>query len=101
MGIIETQSAGKVSELFDSIAALVPGLAAEAATFDRAAEFPRESMAKLQHAGLLMAPVPLEFGGVACTRPATQRPYFDYSIDWVTRTCRWEEFSKRTSTRLN
>jgi alkylation response protein AidB-like acyl-CoA dehydrogenase len=63
MGIIETQSAGKVSELFDSIAALVPGLAAEAATFDRAAEFPRESMAKLQHAGLLMAPVPVEFGG--------------------------------------
>jgi alkylation response protein AidB-like acyl-CoA dehydrogenase len=63
MGMIETQSAGKVSELFDSIAALVPGLAAEAATFDRAAEFPRESMAKLQHAGLLMAPVPLEFGG--------------------------------------
>lgn len=63
MGMIETQSAGKVSELFDSIAALVPGLATEAATFDRVAEFPRESMAKLQHAGLLMAPVPLEFGG--------------------------------------
>jgi alkylation response protein AidB-like acyl-CoA dehydrogenase len=63
MGMIETQCAGRVSELFDSISTLVPGLAGEAANCDRAAVFPLESMAKLQQAGLLMAPVPVEYGG--------------------------------------
>jgi alkylation response protein AidB-like acyl-CoA dehydrogenase len=63
MGVIETRRAGQISELFDSISALVQGLAVGAATCDRAAEFPLESMAKLRQAGLLMAPVPVEFDG--------------------------------------
>jgi alkylation response protein AidB-like acyl-CoA dehydrogenase len=63
MEMLETQPAGRTSELLDSIAALVPGLMEEAANSDRAAGFPLESMAKLRHAGLLMAPVPVEFGG--------------------------------------
>ena len=58
MNVIEMQS-----ELFDSVAALVPDLTEEAAASDRAARFPFESMAKLRQAGLLMAPVPVEFGG--------------------------------------
>jgi len=58
MNVIETQS-----ELFDSVAALVPELTEEAATSDAAAGFPFESVAKLRQAGLLMAPVPVEFGG--------------------------------------
>ncbi len=61
--MLETQPAGRTSELLDSIAALVPGLMEEAANSDRAAGFPFESVAKLRHAGLLMAPVPVEFGG--------------------------------------
>lgn len=63
METVETQFTGRVSELFDSISALGPGLALEAAGTDRAAAFPVESMAKLQQAGLLMAPVPVELGG--------------------------------------
>jgi alkylation response protein AidB-like acyl-CoA dehydrogenase len=52
MKVLETQS-----ELLDSVAALVPELTEDAAGF------PFESMAKLRQAGLLMAPVPVEFGG--------------------------------------
>jgi hypothetical protein len=63
MEALETQCAGRLSDLFDSIAALVPDLMTEAANVDRAAEFPLEGMAKLQQAGLLIAPVPVEFGG--------------------------------------
>jgi alkylation response protein AidB-like acyl-CoA dehydrogenase len=63
METVETQFTARVSELFDSISALGPGLALEAASTDRAAAFPVESMAKLQQAGLLMAPVPVELGG--------------------------------------
>jgi alkylation response protein AidB-like acyl-CoA dehydrogenase len=63
MEAVETRFAERVSELLDSIAALVHGLAEEAANSDRAARFPLESMAKLQQAGLLMAPAPVEFGG--------------------------------------
>src|SRR5580704_11234732 len=58
MNVIETKS-----ELFDSVAALVPDLTEEGATSDGAAGFPFKSMAKLRQAGLLMAPVPVEFGG--------------------------------------
>ena len=58
MNVIETQS-----ELFDSVAALVPDLAGEAASSDSAAGFPFQSVDKLRQAGLLMAPVPVEFGG--------------------------------------
>lgn len=63
MEALETQCAGRLSDLFDSIAALVPDLMTEAANVDRAAEFPLESLAKLQQAGLLISPVPVEFGG--------------------------------------
>jgi alkylation response protein AidB-like acyl-CoA dehydrogenase len=58
MNVADTQS-----ELLKSVAALVPGLAKEAANYDRAAEFPFASLAMLREAGLLMAPVPVEFGG--------------------------------------
>src|ERR1700722_1702966 len=58
MNVIETKS-----ELFECVAALVPDLTEEAATSDGAAGFPFKSMAKLRQAALLMAPVPVEFGG--------------------------------------
>jgi alkylation response protein AidB-like acyl-CoA dehydrogenase len=58
MNLVETQLS-----LFDTITALVPDLSREAAGNDRAAEFPLASVAKLREAGLLMAPVPVEFGG--------------------------------------
>jgi alkylation response protein AidB-like acyl-CoA dehydrogenase len=63
MEALETQCTGRISDLFDSITALIPDLMTEAANVDRAAEFPLVSMAKLQQAGLLTAPVPVEFGG--------------------------------------
>jgi alkylation response protein AidB-like acyl-CoA dehydrogenase len=58
MNVAETQS-----ELLKSVAALVPDLAKEAANHDRAACFPSASVVMLREAGLLMAPVPVEFGG--------------------------------------
>jgi alkylation response protein AidB-like acyl-CoA dehydrogenase len=58
MNVTETQS-----ELLKSVAALVPELAQEAANYDRAAGFPIASLAMLREAGLLMAPVPVKFGG--------------------------------------
>jgi alkylation response protein AidB-like acyl-CoA dehydrogenase len=58
MNVTETRS-----ELFKSVAALVPELAQEAANYDRAAGFPFASLAMLREAGLLMAPVPVKFGG--------------------------------------
>ncbi len=58
MNMVETQLS-----LLDTITALVPELSSEAAGNDRAAEFPLASLAKLREAGLLMAPVPMEFGG--------------------------------------
>ena len=58
MNVAETQS-----ELLKSVTELVPGLAKEAANSDRAAGFPSVSLSILRAAGLLMAPVPVEFGG--------------------------------------
>jgi alkylation response protein AidB-like acyl-CoA dehydrogenase len=58
MNVADTQS-----ELVKSVAALVPELANQAANYDRAAGFPFASVAMLREAGLLMAPVPAEFGG--------------------------------------
>jgi alkylation response protein AidB-like acyl-CoA dehydrogenase len=71
MNVIETQS-----DLFDIVAALVPDLTEEAATSDGAAGFPFESMAKLRQAGLLMAPVPVEFGGFGLHAAANAEALF-------------------------
>ena len=64
MSVVEARRPARTSELFDTITALVPELAGEAATYDSAAGFPYASIAKLRHAGFLMAPVPVEFGGL-------------------------------------
>lgn len=58
MNVAETQS-----ELVKSVTELVPSLRKEAANSDRAAAFPAVSLSLLREAGLLMAPVPVEFGG--------------------------------------
>jgi alkylation response protein AidB-like acyl-CoA dehydrogenase len=58
MNVVETQS-----ELFDSLSAMVPELMKEAAENDSAAAFPAAGFKRLRGAGLLMAPVPVEFGG--------------------------------------
>jgi alkylation response protein AidB-like acyl-CoA dehydrogenase len=58
MNVVETQS-----ELFDSLSAMIPELMKEAADYDSAAAFPVAGFRRLQSAGLLMAPVPVEFGG--------------------------------------
>src|ERR1700761_269777 len=58
MNVVETQS-----DLFVSLSAMVPELMKEAAEYDSAAAFPASSFSRLQSAGLLMAPVPVEFGG--------------------------------------
>jgi alkylation response protein AidB-like acyl-CoA dehydrogenase len=58
MNVLDTQS-----ELFDSLSAMVPGLMQEAAANDSAAAFPLAGLKRLRAAGLLMAPVPVEFGG--------------------------------------
>jgi alkylation response protein AidB-like acyl-CoA dehydrogenase len=58
MNVAETQA-----ELLKSVAALIPGLMKEAANSDREAAFPSASVSMLSEAGLLMAPVPKEFGG--------------------------------------
>jgi alkylation response protein AidB-like acyl-CoA dehydrogenase len=62
MNMVVTQLSQKA--LLDAITALVPELNEEAAIYDRAAEFPAASVAKLRDAGILMAPVPVEFGGI-------------------------------------
>jgi alkylation response protein AidB-like acyl-CoA dehydrogenase len=50
-------------ELFDRIVTLVPEMREDASRCDGEASFPFESVAKLRAAGLLMAPVPVEWGG--------------------------------------
>jgi alkylation response protein AidB-like acyl-CoA dehydrogenase len=50
-------------ELLESLASIVPNLAKEADDCDRIARFPSASLAMLRDAGLLMAPIPVEFGG--------------------------------------
>ncbi len=61
--LIDAQLSERAEELFATITALVPELAEEAAGDDQAGRFPFASVAKLRDAGLLMAPVPVEFGG--------------------------------------
>jgi alkylation response protein AidB-like acyl-CoA dehydrogenase len=63
MNVVEAQSSERTAELFATITALVPELANEAASSDSAPYFPFASVARLRDAGLLMAPVPVEFGG--------------------------------------
>jgi alkylation response protein AidB-like acyl-CoA dehydrogenase len=63
MNVVETQQAERTSELLDAIAALLPAISEEAAKNDIASRFPSESLASLRAAGLLMASVPVEFGG--------------------------------------
>jgi alkylation response protein AidB-like acyl-CoA dehydrogenase len=63
MNVVEAQSSERTAELFATITALVPELAKEAASSDSAATFPSAAVARLREAGLLMAPVPVEFGG--------------------------------------
>jgi alkylation response protein AidB-like acyl-CoA dehydrogenase len=63
MNVVEAQPSERTAELFATITALVPELAQDAATSDGAACFPFASLARLRDAGMLMAPVPVEFGG--------------------------------------
>jgi hypothetical protein len=64
MNVMHDQSTERATELFDSITSLIPELREQAAKCDSAASFPFESVAKLREAGLLMAPVPAELGGL-------------------------------------
>jgi alkylation response protein AidB-like acyl-CoA dehydrogenase len=57
-------------EIFERIAELVPELRKEAEQCDREACFPLASITKLRERGLLMAPVPTEFGGIGFHHPA-------------------------------
>jgi alkylation response protein AidB-like acyl-CoA dehydrogenase len=63
MNVVEAQSSERTAELFATMTALVPELAKESASSDSAACFPFAALARLREAGLLMAPVPVEFGG--------------------------------------
>jgi alkylation response protein AidB-like acyl-CoA dehydrogenase len=63
MNVVEAQPSERTAELLVSITALVPELLRDAATYDNAACFPFAAVEKLRAAGLLMAPVPVEFGG--------------------------------------
>jgi alkylation response protein AidB-like acyl-CoA dehydrogenase len=58
MKVLEAQS-----ELFDSLSSMVSELMQEAADNDSAAAFPVAGLKRLRGTGLLMAPVPVEFGG--------------------------------------
>ncbi len=63
MNVVEAQLSERTAELFTEITALVPELAKEAASSDREARFPFAAVSRLWDAGLLMAPVPVEYGG--------------------------------------
>jgi alkylation response protein AidB-like acyl-CoA dehydrogenase len=71
MNVVETQS-----ELFDSLSAMVPELMQEAADNDSAAAFPEAGVKRLQGTGLLMAPVPVEFGGFGLHTNADSQALF-------------------------
>jgi alkylation response protein AidB-like acyl-CoA dehydrogenase len=71
MNVVETQS-----ELFDSLSAMLPELMQEAAENDSAAAFPVAGLRRLQGAGLLMAPVPVEFGGFGLHTNADSQALF-------------------------
>jgi hypothetical protein len=64
------------SELMASLALLVPELAKQAADCDRVASFPFASLATLRDAGLLMAPIPVEFGGFGINEAADPEGLF-------------------------
>jgi alkylation response protein AidB-like acyl-CoA dehydrogenase len=63
MNVVEAQSSERTAELSATITALVPELAKQVASSDSAASFPFAAVAMLREAGVLMAPVPVEFGG--------------------------------------
>jgi alkylation response protein AidB-like acyl-CoA dehydrogenase len=63
MNVVEAQPSERTAELFAAITGLVTELANEAASYDSAACFPFSAISRLRDAGLLMAPVPVEFGG--------------------------------------
>jgi alkylation response protein AidB-like acyl-CoA dehydrogenase len=60
MNVVETQATERTAELFATITRLAPELAKEAASCD---SFPFAAVSSLRDAGLLMAPVPVEYGG--------------------------------------
>jgi alkylation response protein AidB-like acyl-CoA dehydrogenase len=63
-------------ELLESLTSLVPELAKEAANCDRMSRFPFASLAMLRDAGLLMAPIPVEFGGFGLHEAANPEGLF-------------------------
>jgi alkylation response protein AidB-like acyl-CoA dehydrogenase len=63
MNVVEAQLSERTAEFFAEITALVPELAKEAVSSDSAARFPFAAVSSLRDAGLLMAPVPVEFDG--------------------------------------
>jgi alkylation response protein AidB-like acyl-CoA dehydrogenase len=63
MNVVQAQTLERTAELLAAITRLVPDLSKEAATHDSASSFPFTSVASVRDAGLLMAPVPAEFGG--------------------------------------
>ena len=71
MNVVETQS-----DLFDALSAMLPELMKEAADHDSAAVFPVSSFRLLQSAGLLMAPVPVEYGGFGMHTNADSQALF-------------------------
>jgi alkylation response protein AidB-like acyl-CoA dehydrogenase len=71
MNVVETQS-----ELFDSLSGMMPDLMKEAADNDSASAFPVVGFKRLQGAGLLMAPVPAEFGGFGLHTNADSQALF-------------------------
>src|SRR6202789_45376 len=71
MNVVETQS-----ELFDSLSGMMPDLMKEPADNDSASAFPVVGFKRLQGAGLLMAPVPAEFGGFGLHTNADSQALF-------------------------
>lgn len=64
MKTFHPQLTESASLLFERVGELIPAIREAAEKCDREAAFPYESMATLREAGLLMAPVPIEFGGL-------------------------------------
>lgn len=64
MNTLPLQLIEGTSGLFEQIGELIQSIREIAGKCDSEAVFPFESMAKLREAGLLMAPLPVEFGGL-------------------------------------
>lgn len=64
MKTLQPKSTEDISELLERIGELIPAIRESGEKCDREAIFPLESLAKLREAGLLMAPVPVELGGL-------------------------------------